>query len=78
MAVKKRAYVQRFTGEVAILSKQQAKKLNEDWSRVEFVENEQGVRVMRIQLAGATVDVSENGKQEVEPDGNGDSKKIHS
>lgn len=60
MAKKLIPYVNRFTGDVKIVSKQGAKKLSEDFSRVEFVQNEQGKQVMRIQLEGATVDVAEN------------------
>ena len=71
MATKKYPYENRFTGEVLVVSKQHGKKLNEDWSRVEFVKNEQGKQVMRIQLEGATVDVAENEEPiEVAPDGN--------
>lgn len=65
-------YVNRFTGDVQVVTKSQAKKLSEDYSEVEFTTNEDGVRVMRLQLNGATVDVSEV-KQEVEiTDGNRD------
>jgi hypothetical protein len=65
MPAKKIPYVHRFTGDVKILTKQEGKKLSEDWSRVEFVKNDEGVQVMRIQLNGATVDVSENETKEV-------------
>jgi hypothetical protein len=72
MATKKIPYVNRFTGDVKIVTRGGAKKLSEDWSRVEFTKNEAGVDVMRIQLEGATVDVSENEtQQEVNPDGIG-------
>lgn len=65
-------YVNRFTGDIQVVTKSQAKKLSEDYSEVEFTTNEDGVRVMRLQLNGATVDVSE-AKQEVEiTDGNRD------
>lgn len=70
MATKKIPYVNRFTGDVLVVSKQHGKKLGEDWSRVQFVKNEQGKQVMRIQLEGATVDVAENEQPiEVAPDG---------
>lgn len=58
-------YVHRFTGDIQVVTKSQAKHLSEDYSEVEFTTNEDGVRVMRLQLNGATVDVSEI-KQEVE------------
>lgn len=43
-----------------MVSKQHGKKLNEDWSKIQFIKNEQGKQVMRLQLEGATVDVAEN------------------
>lgn len=69
-------YINRFTGDVKIVSKQSAKKLNEDYSKVQFTENEHGKRVMRFQLEGATVDVLENDKPVVleANDGNRDTK----
>ncbi len=73
MATKKIPYVNRHTGAVLVVSKQHGKKLNEDWSRVEFIKNEEGKQVMRIQLEGATVDVAENEQPvEVVSDGNRD------
>lgn len=69
MAVKKIPYLNKYTGEVLIGTKSSAKKLNEDWSKVEFVKNDKGEKVMRLHLDGATVDVSEN-KQPLELEGN--------
>jgi hypothetical protein len=60
MAKKLIPYINRFNGDVKIVSKQSAKKLSEDYSKVQFTENEQGKRVMRFELEGATVDVLEN------------------
>ncbi len=74
MPVKKRPYVNRFTGDVRIVTKSGAKKLSEDYSPVEFTTNLEGERVMRLQLEGATVDISENKSQEVKPDGNRNTK----
>lgn len=67
MAKKKIPYVNRFTGDVKIVTKQSAKHLNEDYSPIKFVKNQEGIPVMRLELNGATVDVSENeeGKQYV-------------
>jgi hypothetical protein len=59
-------YVNKFTGDIWRGTKKKARELGEDWTRIEFVDNEDGVPVMRMQLAGATVDVSENGQQEIE------------
>jgi hypothetical protein len=60
MPAKKIAYVHQFTGDVKVVTKQEGKKLSEDWQRVQFVKNEEGKQVMRIQLNGAVADISEN------------------
>ena len=60
MAKKQMVYVNRFNGDVKVVTKQSAKKLSEDYSKAEFVKNEQGTQVMRIHLEGATVDIAEN------------------
>lgn len=73
MATKKLVYVNRFNGDVKVVSKQHAKKLSEDYSKAEFIKNEEGKQVMRIHLEGATVDIAENEQPvEVAPDGNRD------
>lgn len=74
MATKKIPYVQRFTGEVKIVTRAGAKKLNEDWSEVKFLNNEHGKPVMRLELNGATVDVSENEEAGGSKDGIGTTK----
>lgn len=56
---RKLLYVHKTTGNITQVTKKQAKQLGPDWSRVEFTKNDQGVRVMRLQLEGATVDISE-------------------
>lgn len=83
MAKKLIPYINRFTGEVKIVSKQAAKQLSEDWSKPRATKNEKGEDVMRFEIDGgngvvAVVDISENGEQEVELDGNGTPKNIHS
>jgi len=60
MTKKQLVFVNRFNGDVKIVSKQSAKKLSEDYSKAEFVKNEKGTQVMRIHLEGATVDIAEN------------------
>lgn len=60
MATKKIPFVNKFTGDVVIVTRGGAKRLNEDWEKVEFTTNEEGKPVMRLQLNGATVDISEN------------------
>lgn len=69
MATKKIPYLNKFTGAVVVVSKQHGKKLSEDWEKIQFITNEKGERVMRMQFNGATVDVSENETQEVATDG---------
>ena len=60
MAARKITYVHKETGELKVLTRQSAKKLDDKWSKVEFLKNEDGVQVMRLKLEHATVDVSEN------------------
>lgn len=76
MPKKKIPYINRFTGDVKIASKQEAKKLSEDWSKPRMAKNEKGEDVFRFEIDGgngviATVDISESGEQEVDLDGNG-------
>lgn len=71
---KPRVYVNRFNGDVKYLNKSEARKLSEDWSRTEQIVSKDGERGMRVKLENATVDILENGKQEVVTDGNADSK----
>lgn len=52
-------YNNRFTGEVLPLTKQQGKKLSEDWSRIKPAINDKGQRVLRMKMEGATVDILE-------------------
>ncbi len=71
---KPRVYVNRFTGDIKIATKSQAKNLSEDYSRTEQIVNEHGERGMRMQLAGATVDILESKIVEVANDVKPDSK----
>jgi hypothetical protein len=60
-------YNNRFTGEVLPLTKQQGKKLSEDWSRIKPVINEKGQRVLRMKMQGATIDILETEVANVVP-----------
>lgn len=71
--VKRRVYINRFNGDVKYVTKSQAKKLSEDYTKTEQIVNKHGERGMRIQLEGATVDVLENKTDEVKIDVNRDS-----
>lgn len=75
-------YINKFSGDVKMLPKDEGGKLNEDWLRAKLAKNEKGERVFRFQIATpvldkdgkthmgiATVDISE-----VEEDGNRDAK----
>ena len=53
-------YVHSMTGEIKRLRKHHAKNLSDAWTEIEFTKNQEGVPVMRLQLKGATVDISEN------------------
>lgn len=69
-------YFHQPTGEIMYATKAQAKKLNPEWHKVQFVKNDKGMDVMRFSFtdargATATVDVSDNGTQEIDSDGNG-------
>lgn len=62
MATKKTLYMHQPTGNIMTATKAQAKKLNDEWSPVQFVANEKGERVMRFTFKSpdgtvATVDV---------------------
>lgn len=44
-------YINRFTGEIQIMTKAQGKELSEDWAVAKMVTNKQGERVFRFHLA---------------------------
>lgn len=66
-------YVHEDTGNIVTATKSQAKHLPDEYKKIEFVTNDEGVRVMRLRLKNATVDVSDNGDREVVSDGDGHS-----
>lgn len=74
MTKKKDLYFHQPTGQIMEATKAEAKKLNKDWHKMQFVKNEKGQDVMRFTFTDsrgvtATVDVREN-EQEDEVDGN--------
>jgi hypothetical protein len=74
MANKKELYFNQRTGNIARLTKSQAKRFSDEWHKVLFVKDENGEDVMRFTFtdpsgARATVTVSDNGQQEVNIDG---------
>jgi len=69
-------YFHQPTGNICYATKAQARKLSDDWHKVDFVENQEGERVMRFGFVDdrgitITVDVQPNGEQEVASDGDG-------
>lgn len=79
-------YINKFTGEVAVLTKSEGSKLSEDWSRAKMAKNEKGEKVFRFQMASevkgkdgrmhlgtVTVDLSENKAPEAAQNGKRDS-----
>jgi len=74
MPAKKIPYVHKISGDVKIVTRQSAKRLSDDYEQVEFVKNNEGKQVMRLQLANAVVDISENELQPEAEDGIGSTK----
>lgn len=79
---KLRPYVNRFSGEIKVMTKSQGKGLSEDWARAKMVTNNLGKRVFRFKLSApvkdkdgktimgtATIDIAEQEPEEVVPDG---------
>lgn len=44
-------YINRFNGEIQIMTKSQGKELNDDWARAKMVTNQEGERVFRFHLS---------------------------
>ncbi len=44
-------YINRFTGEIEIMTRAQGKGLSEDWARAKMVTNSEGKRVFRFKLS---------------------------
>ena len=44
-------YINRFSGEIQIMTKSQGKELNEDWAKAKVVKNQQGEKVFRFHLS---------------------------
>jgi len=44
-------YINRFNGEIQIMTKAQGKELNEDWAKAKVVKNQQGEKVFRFHLS---------------------------
>jgi len=83
MSKKLFAYINKFTGDIQMLTKTDGKKLNEDWAQGKMATNEKGEKVYRFHIATpvvdangktqkgvAVVDISEVESAEVAPDGN--------
>jgi hypothetical protein len=44
-------YINKFNGEIQIMTKRQGKELNEDWARAKVVTNSDGEKVFRFELS---------------------------
>lgn len=44
-------HINRFSGEMKVLSKKEGKSLNEDWERAKVVKNDKGEQVFRFKLS---------------------------
>lgn len=76
-------YINKFSGDIKVLPKNEGSKLSEDWERAKLAKNEKGERVFRFHISTpvigpdgkqhmgiATVDISEVDAAEVK-NGNG-------
>lgn len=43
-------YINRFTGDIKVLTRKDGKNLNEDWARAKMATNQEGERVFRFKL----------------------------
>lgn len=43
-------YINRFSGDIKVMTKKDGKNLNEDWARAKMVTNQEGKRVFRFKL----------------------------
>lgn len=53
-------FINRFSGEIQVMTKKQGKELNEDWDRAKVTKNQQGEKVFRFKLSAPVKD--RNGK----------------
>lgn len=75
MAKAQQIYMHKATGNIRFTNKSDGKKLGDEWTKVEFVTNKDGERVMRFKFDNFTIDVQPNGTREVVADnGNGNTK----
>ena len=43
-------YINRFTGDIKVMTRKDGKNLNEDWARAKMATNQEGKRVFRFKL----------------------------
>lgn len=43
-------YINRFSGDIKVMTRKDGKNLNEDWARAKMVTNQEGKRVFRFKL----------------------------
>jgi len=49
-------FINRFTGDVKVMSRKDGKELNEDWARAKMATNDKGERVFRFKLDASHTD----------------------
>lgn len=68
-------YMHKTSGDIKICrTDKEGQALGADWTKIQFVKNDKGERVMRFKFDGLTIDVQPNGTREVVDDGNGNTK----
>lgn len=58
-------YIHQKTGTMVSATKKQAKRLPEDYKKVEFTRDKDGKPMARVRIDGATIDIKERGTVEV-------------
>lgn len=75
MPKKKIIFMHKETGDIKFCrTKLEGQLLGKQWSQMQFVKNEKGEDVMRVNFGTFTMDVSPNGTREVVTNGNGNTK----
>lgn len=70
MAKKQIVFMNKITGNIKVCrTKLEGQILGKDWVQIEFVKNDKGEPVMRVNFGPFIVDILENGEREVTPNG---------
>jgi hypothetical protein len=75
MAKKQIIYMHKVSGDIKICRTDlEGQLLGDDWTKILFIKNQDGVNVMRVKFGTFTMDILPNGTREVIDDGNGTAK----